>query len=418
MNLNQFFANTSRSSVASSTEARPAETSQPVEISTVSIAKGLVLYKRAGSPAWQCRFKLPSGEWHRVSTGIHTEEEARVKAIELQQRWLARVSFGFPAKRLTFERLAQQVINELDSTTAAKRGKAIYRDYKIVLVRYLIPFFGRHCVEDITPEVTADFDSWRTSQMGRVPTASTMRTHACAFNRVMDAAKARGLLPSNRPIPQLEVTGKPSEPRPAFTQQEIEHLLSAAATNADSGKGGTDREIRQLLRDYVEFLLATGARPGKESLNLRWRHLQWHYDQDQRYLRVWVTGKTGPRYLIAKHSALPALERCARRVGGETATLDSWMGSSNALVFTLSSKYQPVSLNGCFKHLLQAAGLLKDISGKNRTLYSLRHTYATFALRDGISIHTLARQMGTSVLMLEKHYSKLTPMMNAAELSK
>ncbi len=67
---------------------------------------------------------------------------------------------------------------------------------------------------------------------------------------------------------------------------------------------------------------------------------------------------------------------------------------------------------------MRDSGLLKDTSGKNRTLYSLRHTYATFALRAGISIHTIARQMGTSVLMLEKHYSKLTPMMNATELGK
>ena len=67
---------------------------------------------------------------------------------------------------------------------------------------------------------------------------------------------------------------------------------------------------------------------------------------------------------------------------------------------------------------MRDSGLLKDTSGKNRTLYSLRHTYATLALRAGISIHTIARQMGTSVLMLEKHYSKLTPMMNAAQLGK
>jgi integrase len=48
-------------------------------------------------------------------------------------------------------------------------------------------------------------------------------------------------------------------------------------------------------------------------------------------------------------------------------------------------------------------------SEKNRTLYSLRHTYATLALVEGISIHELAKQMGTSVAMLEQHYSKITP---------
>lgn len=44
-----------------------------------------------------------------------------------------------------------------------------------------------------------------------------------------------------------------------------------------------------------------------------------------------------------------------------------------------------------------------------RTLYSLRHTYATLQLMEGRSIHELARQMGTSVAMLEQHYSKIPP---------
>ena len=47
---------------------------------------------------------------------------------------------------------------------------------------------------------------------------------------------------------------------------------------------------------------------------------------------------------------------------------------------------------------------------QNRTFYSFRHTYATFALlNDGMDIHTLAIQMGTSIAMIEPHYSHLTP---------
>ena len=49
-------------------------------------------------------------------------------------------------------------------------------------------------------------------------------------------------------------------------------------------------------------------------------------------------------------------------------------------------------------------------TGLDRTLYSFRHKYATFALlNDGMDIHTLAIQMGTSIGMIEKHYSHLTP---------
>jgi integrase len=50
------------------------------------------------------------------------------------------------------------------------------------------------------------------------------------------------------------------------------------------------------------------------------------------------------------------------------------------------------------------------VSTGSRTLYSFRHTYATFALlNDGMDIHALAVQMGTSIGMIERHYSHLTP---------
>jgi hypothetical protein len=38
-------------------------------------------------------------------------------------------------------------------------------------------------------------------------------------------------------------------------------------------------------------------------------------------------------------------------------------------------------------------------------------------LATGVDIHTVARQMGTSVVMLEKHYSKLTPLICAERLA-
>ena len=56
-------------------------------------------------------------------------------------------------------------------------------------------------------------------------------------------------------------------------------------------------------------------------------------------------------------------------------------------------------------------------SGQNRTLYALRHTDATRGLIAGTDMHTLARQMGTSISMLERHYSKLVPTLKAAQLA-
>jgi integrase len=64
-----------------------------------------------------------------------------------------------------------------------------------------------------------------------------------------------------------------------------------------------------------------------------------------------------------------------------------------------------------------AAAAVRGMGGLTRNLYSLRCTYATEELLAGTDIHTLSKQMGTSVRMLEAHYSKLTATMAAERLA-
>ena len=144
--------------------------------------------------------------------------------------------------------------------------------------------------------------------MPRPPSASTLLTFTAAFNRIHDTAVARGWLSDKVPIPKLTAKGEPAKPRAAFTQQEIARIRAHLAT-WHQGVGGRTGELRRLLRDLVDVLYLTGMRQGTESMNLEWRHIAWHEDKGIRYLRLWVSGKTGPRWLIAKHECKAALER-------------------------------------------------------------------------------------------------------------
>ena len=71
-----------------------------------------------------------------------------------------------------------------------------------------------------------------------------------------------------------------------------------------------------------------------------------------------------------------------------------------------------------FKRLMRDSSLLQDANAQNRTLYSLRRTYATLKLlRANTDIHTLAKQMGNSAAVIERHYSKFTATMAAKKLA-
>ena len=70
-----------------------------------------------------------------------------------------------------------------------------------------------------------------------------------------------------------------------------------------------------------------------------------------------------------------------------------------------------------FRRLLAELAINKRHGALAPSLYSLRHSYATRELLSGMDIHTLARQMGASVLMLGRYYSKLTATLAADRLA-
>jgi len=50
--------------------------------------------------------------------------------------------------------------------------------------------------------------------------------------------------------------------------------------------------------------------------------------------------------------------------------------------------------------------------------YTMRHTYASQSLMAGMNTQTLAENMGTSVVMIEKHYGKFTKEARKAQIER
>jgi len=379
----------------------------------------VVLYKRERSSVWQMRFKLYDRVWHRATTKHRDLGYAKRAAGDIYDRARFKEELGIPQTTRRFGAAAAQCLVQLEAEIEQGLRPMTNRDYQRVIRKYLVPFFGKHNLANIDNRLVREFEIWRNQQIGHMPIASTLATHCAAYNRVIQVAVEQGWHSAQSNIARLSRRGAKSRARPGFTVAEIDQLLAFMPTWCEGGHRHTGRQIKLLLRDYVELLLTTGMRCGKESMNMLWQHIEWHTDKEQRYLRVWVSGKTGGRWLIAKHTAATALERLAQRQRSVGMSLpDAIAAQLPQRVFTLDDGSQPYGLAGTFQRMLAAAGLSRDMStGQQRTLYSLRHTYATLELLAGTDIHTLARQMGTSVIMLERHYSKLTATMAAQQLA-
>lgn len=405
----------------------PTETSKIVASHATSVPTVIylrdgevVIYRRKTSPLYQCRYKLADGTWHRVSTRKASVENAVRVACEMYDEARFRQRLGLTHTTHSFAQIAHETLKELQQQIDLRNGRTSYNDYITCIEKYFLPYFAETRMEDITHKDVIDFEMWRNRQMNRTPKASTLNNFASAWNKLISVAVVRGWLSANATIPKLTTLGEKSKPRPAFSRSEIDYLLEYMKTWQTGGVSQVEKQIRPLVRDYVEVLLYTGIRHGTEAMNICWNNIEWHTDKDVRYVRIWVSGKTGGRWLIAKHNVLDALKRLhARQTDiSSVAFNDIFVSRIKHKVFRFSNNYQPPDFGGTFRRLMRDCGLLKNAQNETRTLYSLRHTYATLELlENGTDIHTLAKQMGNSALMIEQHYSKLTATMAADRLA-
>lgn len=380
----------------------------------------VVLYRRSRSLLYQCRYRLADGTWHRVSTRKASVEQAVAVACDLYDEARYRQRLGLAHRAHTFAQIAAITAAELRRKIDATTGKTSFHDYLSCIERYFLPYFADKRIEQLTHNDIAEFEVWRDKQMRRKPKASTLLNFASAWNRIVDTAVKQGYISERVPVPKLTTRGEKGKTRPAFTEQEVQQLLTFMDVWQTQGRMAVERDIRPLLRDYIEILMYTGMRHGTEAMGICWNNIEWHTHKDVRYIRIWVDGKTGGRWLIAKHAAVDVLRRLHQRQQDiQHLSFDELLSQRvTHKLFRFSNGYEPHSFVGTFRRLMRDSGLALTADGQNRTLYSFRHTYATLELiRNSTDIHTLSKQMGNSAAMIERHYSKLTATMAAERLA-
>lgn len=371
------------------------------------------VYKRGNSKRWQATFKIDE-HWIRISTGKTDLEEAKHVARDQYLEYRFRAKHDLPIVTKRFEDVAKLAIADMQKQLDADAGRKVYKDYIRSLNKYFIPFFGKTFITNIDHQKIQDFNAWRTNMIGHAPKASTLNTHNSAMNRVYDEAVARGFIAQSK-VPVLANNGATGTRRPDFSLQDYRTMIRKLPHWIDKGKGGKSRNMRHLLRDYVLIVANTGMRPGTEAENLRWKHITIFTEGDKEYVEFYLHGKTAPREAIGRAGTINYLKRLHARTDSikNIPFYDMIKRKIDLPVFCLPDGTTTDNLRQTFKAFLKEVDLLEcPKTGDNRVLYSLRHTYATFALTvDGMDAHSLGKQMGTSVQMIERFYSHLTPRM-------
>jgi integrase len=121
-----------------------------------------------------------------------------------------------------------------------------------------------------------------------------------------------------------------------------------------------------------------------------------------------VRGKDKSRQLVAASNVADYLERIR--------ALSKATGPDDFVFTTAKGKRAGLLYRSLIDNLLRESGLRLSSSGSRRSTYCFRHTYATFRLTEGVDVYFLAKQMGTSVKMIEEHYGHINPVKNAERI--
>jgi integrase len=359
-----------------------------------------VLYKRSDhqNPKWTVRLRIPETTGFVVkSTKTTNDFEARRFAEDLYYRLEGKARRGEPINSPTFRRVfaewsrvpvADQVIR------SARYVNGNVRRVEIWALRY----FADTTIERVTEARLADYVDWRLSQPRR-PAVVTLKNERTAIRQLLKFAKRKGYL---REVPEFLIKSGRTNARPDIPEPEWHRLTRFLPLYVDRAQDKRRLRERFYLALYILILGNTGIRIG-EARRLKWRDVSTTRTlTDEVRAILSVRGKTGEREVVCNRGVERYLDELRTYRSEELGNPPP----DQEYVFCHPSGISVGSFKGGFQRVLKEVGILIASDGKKRVPYSLRHTYATMRIAEGVSVFQLAANMGTSVEMIEDFYGK------------
>lgn len=318
-----------------------------------------------GKPLWAYRYRLQGRSSQRVQIGGFATRNEAQRAL---QKRLERLRPGGRAATVTLVEFVEEYLQ-------AHPGQPVTVSKLRWLLGKATAMLGDVRLIDLTPEQVC---TWRTS----IPEGHRYEATQ-ALRQVLNRAVAWELLDYN-PAKR----GVPNPPRRSLEKRPFESWQEVQAVAAQLGP---------VYGPMVVFAAATGLRPA-ELFALE------HRDLDLRegavYVRrAYANGRVkhvktrrSMRGVPLQEMALEAL----RRLPPNPKTPLVFPNARDGYIDLHNFRQRH------WRHALKAAGI-----EPLRQPYDLRHTYATFGLRAGLSAFELSRYMGTSLAMIDLHYGHL-----------
>ena len=385
----------------------------------------IFLYIRPNSKYFQCRLRIEGIKGYII-------QSCKTSNLGLALKHAEETYDNIRFKKLNHLPIKTKTFKQMYNEWFAHANKSEYRQdfYNSRANLYLLPYFGDYKIEEITSDVIENYWPWRKNYYklnperinGNVavdPSVSSLKMEKTAIKEVLEYACAKGYI---RVVPQIEFKPqKATESRDEFTEKEYYKILGAFyvpynMNNQDedifySEKYRADVAYqRRMIYWIIVFMANTGVRPS-EVYKIKWKHIEVHNENGRNllYIKIIDDNKTGKRTVVSN----PEAYECYTNL-----KFFSKYKNEDDYFFNNYFDGSPMkNWSKTFKTELEKLNLYISENGKPRPPYCLRHYYATERLQKGVNVYDLAKNMGTSVKQIEKHYGHVLTIQKTVELT-
>ena len=377
-----------------------------------------ILYKCQASKFWQFRVFL-EGAQRKRSTKTEDAVEAQRLAKLIYAEMLQNIHGSEQGKRkLSSKRTLHTVASSLWEKQAVMVAQGELnpqknKNDKYVYEKHIKTFFRNYELKDINADTLEQF---KMALVRKGLAKTTQKSYFAIISKLLTEAVKKQFIHTAPMLPRVRVD---DDPRGYFNNGEYTRLWQMANKlcdetvpvykDADMVEGAVrvgakpyrNITITKDVYFLIMFMRNTYVRPTDIKV-IRHRHvfsvrrgdiefLELRHPKTKRHSRVMTSTEYAPDHY--------------RNIAAQRV-IDGY-GKSDDFVFMpqhANREYALKELTRQFDAVMRAAGLKTDANGKNRTLYSLRHTAIVTGIHAGISIETLAMNARTSTDMIDRFY--------------
>jgi len=393
---------------------------------------------RKKNPIWQVRIKIPGEpKAHRKSTKESNKSAAIAKAFQTWTELKARVAQGLAMHFPSWDQLFEECIadRERNNRKASKSHEMWRRKNRLYFER----FFGDPRRFKDTSELTQDGASrywdWRlrfweehaaeegveAQNFAAEPKYQTLLQEQQYLNALFAFGVRKNYIDRDIRLSIPSTVDHDDARGATFSPEAYRRLIDTLegwhrlkwAPNPSKGKRAKlkkDQKRRiERMRVWVYLIANTGIRV-QEAKHLRFSDVRLEYSEriEQQFTQITIRREVSKKK-EARLTIAADFERTHERVEKFRSTWALHNKPSDLIFASDKTPSKPVDMSFLFRKLIEQAGVAYDEAGKKRRSTSLRHYYIEQQVRQLVPPHIIAKNAGTSIAMIERHYDHLIP---------